>query len=222
MLRIEDRRPLLALFALCAGAVGLWFLGAALSQRIRHAYLLWNLVLAVVPLAFALGIEVLAGRRLYGCALALGVPWLLFLPNAPYILTDFIHLQRSHSHWAWVYLLLLVWFCFAGLASGLFSLHLVHRIVTERLGSALGWLFVGGTSLLTGLGVALGRFQRWNSWDIVHQPGEIVADLFRHLPSQQLSYESLVSTGIGTFFGFTYLLFWSFRHPQPTPHARPV
>lgn len=219
MTRPEDRRPLLVFTVFCFAAFGLAALGSVITGQRRHFYLVWNLFLALIPLACALGIETLARLGRDRLALALGVPWLLFLPNAPYILTDFIHLQRSPAAWAWGHLLLLVWFSFAGLASGIFALHIVHRRVTERMGPAFGWIFVTGISLLSGLGVALGRFQRWNSWDVLHQPQGIAYDALRHFPPGRLSPEALLPWGLGAFFGFAYLLFWSLR-PGSEAHAR--
>lgn len=217
MTHIDDRRPLIALGALCAAALAMAVLGMVITRQAAHFYLVWNLTLAVVPLAFALGMEAASRQGRHRLALGLGIPWLLFLPNAPYILTDFIHLQQSRGYWAWGHLLLLVWFSFAGLASGVLSLNVVHRLVAHRLGPALGWCFVGGISLLTGLGVALGRFQRWNSWDVLHQPGNVLFDILRHLPVGRPSTESLIPWGLGAFFGFAYLLFWSLRSPSPSP-----
>lgn len=211
MTRLEDRRPLLAFSALCLAALALAVLSTVATHQARHFYLVWNLTLALVPLGCALAINALADRGRERLAWALGVPWLLFLPNAPYILTDFIHLQRTHHPWAWGHLLLLVWFSFAGLTSGILALHIVHRLVRERSNAMLGWLFVGGISLLTGLGVGLGRFRRWNSWDILHQPGHIASDILGHLPVGRWSVETLVPWGLGAFFGFAYLLFWSLR-----------
>ncbi len=219
-IRAEDRRPLLALAALCGGAFALAAGGALMTRQFRHAYLVWNLFLALLPLAFALAVDASSLRRRNALALALLVPWLLFLPNAPYILTDFIHLRRTHSPWAWGHLLLLVWFSFAGLASGILSLHIVHRRVAELRGHWIGWGFVVAIAVLTGLGVGLGRFQRWNSWDILHQPGLILSDLARHLPLGRLSAETMLPWGLGAFFGFAYLLFWSLR-PVPMPASIP-
>ncbi|MGE3313143.1 MAG: DUF1361 domain-containing protein [Limisphaerales bacterium] len=207
----EDRRPLLAFCAFCGASLALAGFGTLATGRVVHFYLVWNLVLAVVPLALAVGVDALVRNRREIPALALGVPWLLFLPNAPYILTDFIHLQHPFHPWTWGHLLLLVWFSFAGLASGVLSLHIVHRCVAERLGPMVGWMFVGGVSLLTGLGVALGRFQRWNSWDILHQPTSIAHDLLRHFPLARPTPEAVLPWGLGAFYGFAYLLFWSLR-----------
>jgi uncharacterized membrane protein len=216
MTRLEDRRPLVVFALFCLAALALAGCGSVLTRQSRHYYLIWNLTLAVIPLVCALGIDVLARHGKERLAVALGIPWLLFLPNAPYILTDFIHLQRSPTPWAWGHLLLLVWFSFAGLAAGIFALHIVHRCVTERLGPALGWAFVAGMSVLSGIGVALGRFQRWNSWDILHQPQGIAQDLMRHFPPARLSPETILPWGLGAFFGFAYLLFWSLRPRQET------
>ena len=115
----------------------------------RHAYgpggfryLVWNLGLAWLPLVFALLLYV-AFRRRHTLAelLALGAAWLVFLPNAPYMLTDFIHLGDRHRL---VDSLIFASFAFTALALGFASMLLVQIVVTRRAGAAAGWAVASG------------------------------------------------------------------------------
>jgi uncharacterized membrane protein len=213
------RRSLLAMTLLCLGAMILAVLGVAATRQFRHSYLVWNLVLGLIPLALALWIHRLeAGNRMVWSALA-AIAWLLFLPNSPYILTDFMHLTHTPRAWFWGHLMALVWFSFTALLAGLLSLRIMHDLVERRFGHGCGWTFAMTTSLLAGLGVTLGRFHRWNSWDAVRQPGDIVLDALRHLPVSNLSLETLFPWAFGAFFGAAYLMVWtltSHAHAEAT------
>ena len=98
--------------------------------------------------------------------------WLAFFPNAPYILTDFLHLgSMGDIVPGWYDVLLLYWFAWTGLILGIVSLYLMQEIVTRGLGTAAGWVFVVVAAGLGSFGIYLGRFLRWNSWDLVRRPG---------------------------------------------------
>jgi uncharacterized membrane protein len=131
-------------------------------------YLLWNLWLAWLPLLFALLLYV-AYRRRHTTAelLAIGAAWLVFLPNAPYMLTDFVHLGDSHRL---IDSLILASFAFTALALGFASLLLVQIVVTRKAGAWIGWLVAFGALFLASFGVYLGRVLRFNSWDVVTRP----------------------------------------------------
>ena len=107
----------------------------------------------------------------------LGGVWLLFLPNAPYIATDVIWLGALSSGTHWHDPLLVATAAGIGLVLGFLSLYLVQAVVAERLGRVAGWTVALGALVLSGLGVYLGRYQRWNSWEVVTEPGKIVGGL---------------------------------------------
>jgi uncharacterized membrane protein len=134
-----------------------------------YAGLVWNLVLAWVPLALAGFLLVSYSRRRSRVEIAaLGLGWLLFLPNAPYVLTDFVHLEQNHRLYD---SLLIASFAFTSLALGFASLLLVQLVVTRAAGALFGWLTAVGSLFAASLGIYLGRVQRVNSWDVVHRPG---------------------------------------------------
>lgn len=156
-------------------AAGLQSVRAERTGAPVFAFLFWNLFLAWVPYALALALVGLDRVRAPGWLLAApGIVWLLFLPNAPYILTDFIHLGAIPGAPLWFDALLIGAFAGTGLLLGLASLYLVHRVVAARLGPVAGWVLAIGALALSSLGVYLGRFPRFNSWDVLANPDGLV------------------------------------------------
>jgi uncharacterized membrane protein len=96
--------------------------------------------------------------------------WLLFLPNAPYILTDILHLTRASHAPAWYDLALLLSCAGTGLLLGYLSLIDVQGIVARNFGRACSWIFAFVSLVLSGFAIYLGRFLRWNSWDVLISP----------------------------------------------------
>ena len=143
-----------------------------------YDFLVWNLVLAWVPLVLALGAYAYARRGGGALVVVLGVLWLLFFPNAPYLLTDFIHLHESVTTPLWYDALMLAAFAWTGLALGFASLYVMQVIWERSAGAAVSWLGVVGALALASFGVYLGRFLRFNSWDALIRPGRI-ADVVR-------------------------------------------
>lgn len=163
---------LLASMLATALVAGRWFY----SGRPAYLFLIWNLFLAWLPVLMALAAVAL--RRVPVLSWASGVAWLLFLPNAPYLLTDLGHLGRWGDAPYWFDLLLLLVFAITGLLLGFVSLKVMHQVVHDRLGQVAGWLFAIIALSLSSLGVYIGRFLRWNSWDMFVQPAQVLSDLF--------------------------------------------
>jgi uncharacterized membrane protein len=144
------------------------------SHSLLFFFLFWNLFLAAIPFAASL----VAGRTrsfaLQGLAL---IVWLMFLPNAPYILTDFFHLKPRPPVPLWYDLLLLASSAGTGLLLGYASTLIVHRVAAQRFGTRIGWTIAIAAQLLSAFGIYLGRFLRWNSWEVVTNPVPLFADL---------------------------------------------
>jgi uncharacterized membrane protein len=146
------------------------------EYRTRHLgdatyrFLIWNLILAWLPLFFA-ALAYLAARKRLGLLVAFfGVLWLLFFPNAPYVLTDFIHLQEAGAAPLWYDALMLSSFAWTALLLGFASLYLMQMIWRRSLGAALSWVGAACALALGSFGVYIGRFMRWNSWDALLHP----------------------------------------------------
>ena len=102
---------------------------------------------------------------------AAGVLWLVFFPNAPYIVTDFKWLRDWTGAPIWFDVVLVAAAAWCGLMLGFISLYLMQAVVRRSIGTVKAWLFVLGVLAVSSFGIYLGRFQRWNSWDVFTQPG---------------------------------------------------
>lgn len=208
----------LAVFALMTAASALCVVLVAAriqySDSSRYTGLIWNLFLAWIPFVLAYVAYALHWRRslLYLAIPAMAFLWLIFFPNAPYILTDLQHLAREASNTPlWYDVIMLVWFSWTGLLLGVVSLYFMHEIVQRAFGRRAGWAFVLIVSVLGSFGVYIGRFVRFNSWDILQDPREIAFSILGLVidPSLRL----LAFTSLFTiFYLFVYLTLYSFGH----------
>lgn len=148
--------------------------------QITGTFLLWNLFLAWLPLLFA-ALALIVARRSPRLALAPGLAWLLFLPNAPYLVTDLMHVTRDGRVPVLFDTVMLFSFALCGLALGLVSLRWMQRLVADRWGRLGGWLFAGTALSAAGFGIYLGRYVRWNSWDLLTQPSPLLRDILGRL-----------------------------------------
>lgn len=166
--------------ALAVFVVGPLLLGQLPTQR----FLVWNLALAWIPYVAALGVEVFDRARRPLGVLAAAAMWLLFLPNAPYLVSDLTHLHRA-SPTPWLELARFVAFAWAGCLLAVASLRIVHRVVAGHGGWLAGWAAVFGAAGVSGVGVVVGRFARLNSWEALTRPTAVVAEAVRVAGSRQ-------------------------------------
>ncbi len=151
------------------------FYDLAMTRSTTFLFLVWNLFLALVPYLLSLLLPKLPKRWL---AAPLLIVWLVFLPNAPYIVTDLMHLSRRTDQWLyWYDVVMVVVLAWTGCLLGATSLGIMQGIVARYLGRMASWLFVLGSAGLCGIGIYVGRFQRWNSWDVLFNPLALVRDL---------------------------------------------
>jgi uncharacterized membrane protein len=174
---MSDRRfVVLALMAgLTALVMALVAFRVLYTHSLFHTALIWNLVLAWIPFLLALLVYDRAERR--RSVLLPAALWLLFFPNAPYIVTDFVHLDQSQGLAYWFDLVLIATVAATGLLLGFASLYLVQAVVGRLVGPRLGWGFVVAALALSSFGVYLGRVWRWNSWDPIVRPQSVLDDL---------------------------------------------
>jgi uncharacterized membrane protein len=140
-----------------------------------YRFLIFNLFLGCIPLVLSTVLRIAGYLRLpFAIRLSLFGLWLLFLPNAPYILTDILHLTRASDAPAWYDLALLLSCAGTGLLLGYLSLIDVQGVVARSFGRAWGWILALTSLLLSGFAMYLGRFLRWNSWDVLIEPARVV------------------------------------------------
>ncbi|MBL6447839.1 DUF1361 domain-containing protein [Fulvivirga sp. 29W222] len=192
--------PLMALTQLSIFCILLIVASYIRSSNITYFFLAWNLFLAWVPLFFAkiwtyrLQVKQLRKWKSIGMFCL----WLLFFPNSPYIITDLVHLNTRFNPSIWSDTLLLFSCAFTGLIVGLYSLHVVHKVLERYFSFIKTWLIIITSLILTGFGIYLGRVQRWNSWDLFINPFNLIHDVFIQLSNPQ---------AIKMTIGFSALLF---------------
>jgi uncharacterized membrane protein len=206
---------LAALVAASVFAVSLFVVRVLHSGYLTHGYFIWNLFLAWMPVVFAL----LAHRFKHSlrALLLCGSLWLLFLPNAPYIITDLVHLRARPPVPYWYDMVLFQCFIGLGVLLGFVSLYWMQQIVLERIGPLSSWFFVIMVIGLTGFGIYLGRFQRWNSWDMLLNPFELIGDILRHFHPPRRRVAGLYSILYAAFFFATYVILYALTHFRTDP-----
>jgi uncharacterized membrane protein len=103
--------------------------------------------------------------------------WLLFIPNSFYIITDLFHLTRIESAPMWFDLLLIFSFAWNGIILGIISLRRVELIITLLRGKEFSIVLIFIVMWLNAFGIYIGRFLRYNSWDIISAPFSLAAEI---------------------------------------------
>lgn len=181
--------------------------------KIYYVFLLRNLDLAWIPFLIALVTYSLKLPHKIFCYI---LPfscliWLIFFPNAPYLVTDFLHLRLFNgSPKIWFDVVLVIWFAFTGLFLGFTSLFLMHRVVQREFGTLFGWALVTIAVPLSSVGIYIGRYLRFNSWDVLQHPTGLVNSLINQ-PRNANSAPILTFVFLHTlFFIFIYTFLYVF------------
>lgn len=196
-----------SLLIMSAFAVSLSWYRVFSTHLIHLWFLVWNLFLAWVPLIFAWFLYHRTPKGFFWSwkNFALFAGWILFLPNAFYLVTDFVHLS-SLSDIGIVYdIVLLATYTFAGFVLGYTSLFLMHTRARQRFGRRGNWLVVVAL-LLCGFAIYLGRYLRWNSWDIIINPLGLLFDVSDSIVRADAYPLTLMTTLL--FFGFLSVMYF--------------
>jgi uncharacterized membrane protein len=175
-----------------------------------QGFMIWNAFLAAIPAVLALALFTAGLPRRFAPGpfiwwLGFGA-WVLFLPNAPYLLTDVVHMihdiQRTRSD-GWAYLVIATYgLLFAlGLASYALSLQLFRSFLRRKVRARLVAPVILVVHTLCVVAMYLGRRVRLNSWDVVTAPQRVAASLLR-IPGPRTAAELVamfVAVGIGVF-----------------------
>lgn len=173
-------------------------------------YLIWNLFLAGLPLVFSWlfyisskkGIKFSIKNIVY-----LGL-WLLFLPNSFYLVSDLVHLTESSDTWLVYDTVLFAVYALLGFIFGFLSLGIIHYRFNQRFSSKTYYL-VFGSLLLSGYAIYLGRYLRWNSWDVITNPFGLIFDVsssFIHPYEYPLAFGTTLL--FFTFLSIFYVFLW--------------
>lgn len=177
--RIESERIrvtvlliLLSLFSFSLTAFRIFYTGT-----LEFISLNWNLFLAFIP--WLLSSIIILGKLQTNKILLtlLMMTWILFFPNSPYILTDLFHLGLNANAPIWFDLLLILSFAMTGLLFGFISLMDIEKILRGFLSKGKVIFLTIVFLFLSGFGVYIGRYLRWNSWDVISSPVSLFSDI---------------------------------------------
>ncbi|MEL1245885.1 DUF1361 domain-containing protein [Flavobacterium sp. DGU11] len=202
---LRQHGMLLLLTAFCFGML---LVRAKITHTIFYFFLVWNLFLAFAPFAIT---TLMMSRVQFLERKALFYPsffcWLLLLPNAPYLITDFIHLGQKPVVPAWFDVLLLISFAITGLLFGITSMKAMRKILMVKFNPQIAGVAMAVVCFLSGFGVYLGRVLRYNSWDVLHRPFELIGDILYSLVAHDTWRTAWgITLGFGTLLYLLYSL----------------
>jgi uncharacterized membrane protein len=161
------------------------------AWNIHSGWIVWNLFLAFIPLALSVW---LFRRKSRSRSILWWVGFLVFiafLPNAPYLLTDIIHLIKAIRDYysVWIITLVLIpphlFAIIAGFEAYVISLiNLGYYLHRQGVGKFIIWTELM-THALCAVGVYLGRFKRFNSWDFITQPDDLARSVLNDLTEKR-------------------------------------
>ncbi len=189
-------------------SVGLMISRIAFSSSLRYTFLFWNLALAVVPvlLAWWLVRRIKQFGWLKWQQILLSVLWVIFLPNSFYIITDLIHLRANYEADILFDVTLLISFIITGLLLGYTSVYLVHQQILQRFRERSAYGLIAFLFLIVSFAVCLGRYLRWNTWDIVLRPAGLLFDISDRVinaDSHLQTYQTTLILSLVLFSGYT-------------------
>ena len=180
-----------------------------LNKSFFYLFLIWNVFLAIIPFAITMYLNSKQNISTFKLIVWL-IIWLAFLPNAPYIVTDLIHIKTGNNTLLWLDILVVLSFALSGLFLFYLSIIDMQNLVKSKFEKIPIVTLTFGILFLCGFGVYLGRFLRYNSWEIISNPQVLISDVFNILISPFQHYEAwLFTIGFGTFLAVG---FWLFRN----------
>jgi uncharacterized membrane protein len=157
-------------------SVGLMLFRILYTGHLLFVFLVWNLFLAFVPYAVSkrlAEVQAISKGKFFLCVFV----WLLFVPNAFYIITDLFHLDMNEDVPLWYDLALLLSFAWTGILFGILSIRQMEKLLEKSCAKKLGLFFLLPVMILNGFGVYIGRYLRFNSWDVVTNPFQLINDI---------------------------------------------
>ncbi|MBT3423931.1 MAG: DUF1361 domain-containing protein [Bacteroidetes bacterium] len=213
MLKFFERQKMykesLFLGALSAICLSLSIFRFLYTDSTMYLFLIWNLFLACIPwfLTRLLMAKPKLQKRKLIIISVIGV-WILFFPNAPYILTDLFHLRLRSSMPIWYDLVLVLSFAWTGLLFGFLSLWDIEKIIGNAFNNSVKTFLSICMLFLGSFGIYVGRYLRWNSWDLLTDPFRIIYDIGHRVifPFQHPTTWGM-TMALGLFLTILYLSF---------------
>lgn len=159
-------------------------------------FLVWNLFLAYIPYAISSQlykrIDWIESTPKF---LFISISWLLFMPNSFYIITDLVHLEYRYVVPFWYDLMLILSFVWNGILLGILSLRQMEKIFLAKWQMKTEACFIYPVMFLNALGIYIGRYLRFNSWDVITNPFQLINDtiyLFIHPVQARLDWSMIL------------------------------
>jgi uncharacterized membrane protein len=178
ILRMPEIRQMAIIGLLLSWCGSLLLFRILWTWKLDYSFLVWNLGLAAMPLFFSLAFNYATHRALQIAAFSL---WLLFFPNAPYLVTDLVHLRSYNSAPVWFDILLLFSSAGVGLVITYLSWSQIHDRLLRVSGTVVAWAVALVAPFGAAFGIYLGRFLRWRSIDIFQRPLSLLTDISNRL-----------------------------------------
>ncbi|MBC3757434.1 DUF1361 domain-containing protein [Hyunsoonleella sp. SJ7] len=212
---ITTRFKIFAILTACMTfSIILLMIRMKLTHSFFYLFLVWNLFLAVIPFAITSYLSSIPKLNKLWFVFWFGV-WLLFLPNAPYIVTDLIHLRLSQTGLLWLDILTVMSFAFSGLLLFYLSFSDMLAILRTHLRKHVVTFLAPTLLFLSAFGIYLGRFLRYNSWEIIQHPTSLFNDIFQIILNPSQHVEPWFFTLIfGTFLNLGFWVFQSLNESQ--------
>ena len=148
------------------------------TNSIMFGFLLWNLLLAYVPYAITKWLFRQNAEKLNRVKFVMMfLLWLIFLPNSFYIITDLFHLDEGTAAPQWFNLVLIFSFAWNGLMLGIISLQQMRQLLEPFISIKWRWVFLYLVMGLNAFGIYIGRYLRFNSWDVITNPFQLAGDI---------------------------------------------
>lgn len=180
-----------------------------LTYSFFYLFLVWNLFLAAIPFAITTYLISIPKPNRLWLVLCFGV-WLLFLPNAPYIVTDLLHLKMGNTSLLWLDVLVVLSFASNGLLLFFLSVLDMKNILKPYMSASKIKYLIFSLFFLNGFGVYLGRFLRYNFWELISNPKHLFKDIFSIILQPFQNPDAWLFTFL--FSGFLSLGFWMFNN----------
>lgn len=216
---ISYRYKSLALLSVSIGStLVLLIIRMKLAHSDNYLFLVWNLFLAAIPYAITIYLVNLPKLKRIPLLLIFAV-WLLFLPNAPYILTDMWHLRYNQPHIFWLDILLISAFAFNGMMLFYFSVTDMKIILLKCLNQTKTRFILIFVFFTSAFGVYLGRFLRYNSWEILTNPKILFIDIINMIVKPLANKEVWLFTLLfGAFFTLGHWIFTNINMDSKDVH----
>lgn len=214
-----DKRYIKALIGLSLISIVLFTVRAISFNSTKLWFLNWNLFLAWLPIFFGYYLQLQLQKKKLKLwpIIFFSILWLAFLPNSFYLITDFIHLQTSTKASLLIDAVMLFSYSITGLALGYSSVYTVHNVLKKYIPKPGPDGIIAVVFLLNSFAIYLGRYLRWNSWDIIINPAGLLFDVSDRIINPTLYEQTFTTTALFFFYiSVTYIVIKQFLDIKKT------